>query len=113
MSTYAPLELCIEDKLDALRYLDELHFWYSLDDKRRCQSCGRSFTGRQVRVIELQGTRGKLQLECPTAGCRSSPKDWAGIARLVGRSTEKASSQQRTHHDGHACTVLRVKRVRA
>jgi hypothetical protein len=102
MDAYTPFELDPEDKLDALRYLDKFHFWYSLNDELRCQGCGRSFTGRQVMVIELQGTRGKLQLKCPTVACQSTPRDWAGFACSVGRATEKTSSQQSMHHNGHA-----------
>jgi len=74
MSAYAPFQLDPEDKLDALRYLDKFHFWHSLDDECRCHRCGRFLTGRQISVIELQGTRGKLALKCPTAGCQSTPK---------------------------------------
>jgi hypothetical protein len=87
MSAYTPLQLSPEDKLDALRYLDELHFWYSLDDKRLCQCCGRLITGRQIVVVELQGTRGKLELQCPSTGCLSTPMDWVGPS--IGEPAEK------------------------
>ena len=70
------MPLTPEDKLDLLRYLDEFHYWHSLDDERRCKRCGRSITGRQILVIERQGTRGKLRLQCPTVGCVSTPSDW-------------------------------------
>jgi len=33
-------------------------------------------TGRQILVIECQGTRGKLRLQCPTVACVSTPSDW-------------------------------------
>jgi hypothetical protein len=105
MCPYTPLELDTEDRLDALRYLDEFHFWYSLDDERRCQCCSRSFTGRQVMVIELQGTRGKLQLKCPTLGCQSTPKNWNSLAPSIGKATKKAGVQPRIQlRDDHACT---------
>ena len=105
MKTSAPRQLSSEDKLDALRYLDEFHVWYSLDDKRFCQSCGRRISGRQIVVVELQGTRGKLELQCPSAGCLSTPHDWVGPS--IGERGENAGSKQRIHHNGHAVTVLR------
>jgi hypothetical protein len=77
MSASTPLQLPPADKLDVLRYLDEFHYWHSLDDERICKRCGHTITGNQVLVIELQGTRGKLRLQCPTAGCVSRPGDWA------------------------------------
>jgi len=73
----SPLHLLPDDKLDVLRYLDEFHYWHSLDDKRRCKRCSRVITGRQILVFELDGTRGKLRLQCPTVACISSPSDWA------------------------------------
>jgi hypothetical protein len=76
MIASTPLQMPPEDKLDALRYLDEFNYWHSLDDERICKRCGHTITGRQILVIELQGTRGKLRLQCPTAGCVSTPADW-------------------------------------
>jgi len=34
VSASTPLHLAPEDKLDVLRYLDEFHYWHSLDDQR-------------------------------------------------------------------------------
>jgi hypothetical protein len=76
MSASTPLQLAPEDKLDLLRYLDEFHYWHSLDDQRSCKRCGRTITGRQILVMGLQGRRGKLRLQCPSAGCVSTPGDW-------------------------------------
>lgn len=86
-----PLELSVEDKLDALRYLDEFHCWYSLDDQRFCRCCGRRITGRQIVVVELQGTRGKFELRCPSAGCLSIPSDW--VEASIGETKQKARSK--------------------
>ena len=123
VSVSTPLQLLPEDKLDVLRYLDEFHYWHSLDDKRRCKRCGRVITGRQMLVIELQGRRGKLHLQCPTVACTSTPSDWvyadpvlaaklradfrpaASHAALNGVNPERA-------HDGHADNVRRVKQAR-
>jgi len=76
VSASFPLQLAPEDKLDLLRYLDEFHYWHSLDDERRCKRCSRVITGRRILVIELPGTRGKLRLQCPTMACISTPSDW-------------------------------------
>lgn len=76
MSAAPPLQLAPEERLDILKYLDEFHFWNSLDDERRCQRCGKSITGRQILIVELQGTRRKMRLQCPTAGCISNPSEW-------------------------------------
>jgi hypothetical protein len=114
MSASTPLQLAPEDKLDLLRYLDEFHFWHSLDDKRHCKRCSRTITGRQILVIELQGTRGKLRLQCPTAGCVSAAGDWAyanpvQAAQLRAESRPSDNGQHprtaadaRMHHRGRA-----------
>jgi regulator of protease activity HflC (stomatin/prohibitin superfamily) len=77
VSVSIPLQLAPEDKLDVLRCLDEFHYWNSLDDRRSCKRCGRIITGRQIVILEAQGTRRKLRLQCPTAGCVSTPGEWA------------------------------------
>ena len=92
MIAQIPLQLSAEDKLDALRYLDRFHFWRSLDDGRRCRCCGRSITGRQIAVFELYGTRGRLQLQCPSPGCLSTPSDWADLAPSVGNTMDNATA---------------------
>jgi hypothetical protein len=114
MSASTPLQLPPNDKLDLLRYLDEFHYWHSLDEERLCKRCGRTITGRRILVIELQGTRGKLRLQCPSAGCVSTPGDWAyanpiQAARLraqvlVGRDDAEAKiiANERTHQGEHA-----------
>lgn len=76
MRTLSPLTLTPEDKIDALRQLDEFHFWHSLDDVRICQRCHRQITGRQIEIVGLPGTRGALRLQCPTPDCESSPGEW-------------------------------------
>jgi hypothetical protein len=105
-----PLQLAPGDKLDVLRYLDEFHYWHSLGDERICKRCGNTITGQQIGVIELQGTRGQLRLKCPTAGCVSTPGDWAyanpvQAARLrtespasVGKAATETGATERIHH---------------
>jgi hypothetical protein len=108
------MQLPPNDKLDVLRYLDEFHYWHSLDDERLCKRCGRTITGRRILVIELQGTRGKLRLQCPSAGCVSTPGDWAYAnpvqaarhrAEVPGRSDDvkaKVVANERTHNGAPA-----------
>jgi hypothetical protein len=123
MHASSPLLLSPEDKLDALRTLDEFHFWYSLDDRRSCKRCGRSITGRQILVTEFKGTRDRLRLQCPTVGCVSSPSEWvyadpvlAARLKMDFRPSTKSSApvpEPRLTHHGQACTVRRAKRERA
>jgi hypothetical protein len=120
MSVSTPLQLRPNDKLDILRYLDEFHYWHSLSDERICKRCGAAINGYQIGVIELQGTRGKLRLKCPTAGCVSTPGDWAyanpiQAAKLrtespvaVGKAAAEAVASERVHHG-----ELTAKRKRA
>ena len=90
----------MEDRLDLLRYLDEFHYWHSLDDQRRCKRCGRVITGRQILVKELQGTRGKLRLQCPTVACVSRPSDWVYadpvLAAKLRTGSRTAATESRT-----------------
>lgn len=66
--------LLSEDKLDLLRKADRSGKWESLDEKRSCVLCERTFSGRQVLVTKTRG--GKIQLECPTPGCVATPSQW-------------------------------------
>ena len=118
----APLPLSPEDKLDLLRYLDEFHFWSSLEDERRCARCHEVITGRQVLVFERRGTRGRLSLQCPTAGCFSTARDWdypnpLAAARLkneFGRppNRRKPSARPELRYQGRVSTVILKRRQR-
>jgi hypothetical protein len=66
--------LASDEKLDALRKGDPVHKWLSLDDRRSCILCDRSFSGRQVEVTVSAG--GRVRLHCPTEGCSSTPREW-------------------------------------
>ena len=63
-----------EERLSILCEGDELRFWSSLDDQRRCTVCKKTFSGRQVQIHRL--TNGKYELRCATEGCNSSPQQW-------------------------------------
>ena len=76
MTLISPIDLSDEDKLEALRKLDQFRQWCSLDDTRYCLVCGEIITGRQI--IAIGGTRGNgpLRIKCPTERCNSIPMDW-------------------------------------
>ena len=63
-----------EDKLDLLRKGDPGFNWESLDEKRSCILCERTFSGRQVIVAKTRG--GKAALRCPSSGCAGTPREW-------------------------------------
>jgi hypothetical protein len=118
MQTPPPLNLSAEDKLDILRKLDEFHFWHSLDDRRSCKQCGHAISGREIEVVEVAGTRGKMRLRCPTDGCLSTPGDWIYadpvLAASLRREFRSVGSQPAalpedtslTHH-GHVVSIRR------
>jgi hypothetical protein len=91
--------LSAENKLDLLRSLDEFRFWNSLDDRRRCQRCHKSITGRQVEIIPARSPEA-TRLQCPTEGCPSTPGEWtyADPVRAAEQMNDLSSlaSQPRT-----------------
>ena len=66
--------LASDEKLDALRKGDPVHHWLSLDDRRTCILCERSFSGRQVDIAV--SAAGRVRLRCPSDGCTSTPREW-------------------------------------
>jgi hypothetical protein len=95
MNTSLPLRLSPVDKLDLLRYLDEFRFWHSLDDQRRCARCHQTITGRQVLVYECVGTRGKMRLQCPTAGCMGAASEWVYANPVLAASFKSPTSARK------------------
>src|SRR5215475_9235374 len=65
-----------QERLEALRSLDQFREWRSVDEKRYCLVCGRIITGRQIQVMRGTGSKRLLRLSCPTQGCNSVPMDW-------------------------------------
>jgi hypothetical protein len=111
MSASSPLQLPSNDKLDVLRYLDEFRYWHSLDDERLCQRCQRTITGRQIVVIELQGTRGRIRVQCPTAGCASTVSEWV-YANPVQAAQNRAGSSLPKQHEKGPAAIPRSQRKR-
>jgi hypothetical protein len=65
------------EKLEALRRLDPFRLWRSLDDERRCLSCGRIINGREIRFVGGTPESGELRALCPTENCEAVPLDWS------------------------------------
>jgi hypothetical protein len=76
LSPSPPIRLAAEDKLAALRQLDQSRLWGSLDDQRYCTICKTVISARQIEVVG--GTNGlrALRLRCPTRNCLSTSADW-------------------------------------
>lgn len=66
--------LLAEEKLAALRKADPVHYWESLDDRRSCILCEKTFSGRQVEV-QVSST-GRVRVHGPTEGCSSKAREW-------------------------------------
>ena len=65
-----------DQKLEALRRLDQFRQWRSLDERRYCLVCGKVITGRQIQVAGGTRGNGPMKLSCATEGCNSIPMDW-------------------------------------
>src|SRR5438477_1051247 len=76
MQNESPIEVEAEDKLRWLHRLDGTREWESLDDRRRCRSCGKTFSGRQVQLVGGTRGHGPVRFVCPTANCLSTFADW-------------------------------------
>ena len=67
-------EFTSEVQLEILRAADSIRTWHSLEDRRVCACCRRTFDGAELEIRFDQ--RGRLYLNCPTPGCPSNAKDW-------------------------------------
>jgi hypothetical protein len=65
------------EKLEMLRQLDSFRPWRALDEQRRCLSCGRIISGREIRFVGGTPETGELRAVCPTENCNAVPLDWA------------------------------------
>jgi hypothetical protein len=90
-----PAKLWDEEKLEALRRLDQFRQWHSLEEKRYCLVCGNLISGRLIQVAG--GTRGNglLRLSCPTEGCNSIPMDWVLPTDEILAKVEKMAAEER------------------
>lgn len=89
------VRLSDNEKLEALRLLDQFRAWHSLDDKRYCLVCGELITGRQIQLNGGTHGNGPLGLNCPTVGCNSIPMDWVLPTDEILARVEKLVEEQR------------------
>jgi hypothetical protein len=100
--------LLIEDKLAALRKGDPIHDWESLDDKRFCILCDRTFNGRQVTISISR--LGRVQLHCPTDGCRGTAHQWVHPGNPL-TSQEAWTEWERVMRESNTSAAPRVARI--
>ena len=84
-----------QEKLEALRRLDQFRRWHSLDEKRYCLVCGNLITGRQIQVAGVTRGNGPLRLSCPTERCNSIPMDWVLPTDEVLAKMERLAEEER------------------
>ncbi len=84
-----------DEKLEALRRLDQFRQWHSLDEKRYCLVCGKLISGRQIQVAGGTRGNGPLRLSCPTEGCNSIPMDWVLPTDEILAKVEKLAEEER------------------
>ena len=88
-------QLSDDEKLKALRRLDQFRQWHSLDEKRYCLVCGNLITGRQIQVAGGTRGNGPLRLNCPTEQCNSIPMDWVLPTDEVLTKMERLAEEER------------------
>jgi len=89
------IRLSDQEKLEALRLLDQFRQWHSLDEKRYCLVCGNLITGRQIQVAGGTRGNGPLRLNCPTEQCNSIPMDWVLPTDEVLARVERLAEEER------------------
>jgi hypothetical protein len=110
-------KLSDEQKLEALRWLDQFRQWHSLDEKRYCLVCGSLISGRQIWVGGGTRGNGPLRLSCPTDRCNSIPMDWvlptdeilAKVERLAEEERRAAATKPAAVTSGNSKTVRTAK----
>ena len=105
MALSTAIKLSDQEKLEALRRLDQFRQWHSLDQKRYCLVCGKLVSGRQIQVDGGTRGNGPLRLSCPTERCNSIPMDWMLPTNEVLAKVEKLAADERTAHQLSASAV--------
>ena len=95
MTLSTAVRLADNEKLEALRLLDQFRAWHSLDEKRYCLVCGKLITGRQIQLAGGTQGNGPLGLNCPTIGCNSIPMDWVLPTDEILAKVEKLAEEER------------------
>ncbi len=89
------IRLSDQEKLEALRRLDQFRQWHSLDEKRYCLVCGKLILGQQIQVGGGTRGNGPLRLSCPTERCNSIPMDWVLPTDEVLARVERLAEEER------------------
>ena len=89
------IRLSEQEKLEALRRLDQFRQWHSLEEKRYCLVCGKLIMGRQIQVAGGTRGNGPLRLSCPTERCNSIPMDWVLPTDEILAKVEKLAEEER------------------
>ena len=95
MALSTATRLSDEEKLEALRRLDQFRQWHSLEEKRYCLVCGNLISGRQIQVADRTRGNRPLRLSCPTEGCNSIPMDWVLPTDEILARVEKPVEEER------------------
>ncbi|MGC2625854.1 MAG: hypothetical protein WA269_03380 [Candidatus Udaeobacter sp.] len=95
MTLSTAARLADDEKLEALRRLDQFRHWHSLDEKRYCLVCGELISGRQIQVDGGTHGNGPPRLSCPTEKCNSIPMDWVLPTSEVLAKVEKPAAEER------------------
>src|SRR5262249_22272056 len=88
-------KLSDDEKLEALRRLDQFRQWPSLEEKRYCLVCGKIITGQEIQVVGGTRGNGALRMNCPTEGCNSIPMDWVLPTDEILAKAERMAIEQR------------------
>jgi len=89
------IRLSDQEKLEALRRLDQFRQWHSLEEKRYCLVCGKIIAGRQIQVGGGTRGNGPLRLSCPTESCNSIPMDWVLPTDEILAKVERMVAEER------------------
>jgi hypothetical protein len=95
MALSTATRLSDEEKLEALRRLDQFRQWHSLEEKRYCLVCGNLISGRQIQVAGGTRGNGSVRLSCPTERCNSIPMDWVLPTNEILAKVEKMATEER------------------
>ena len=105
MALISAVKLSDEEKLQALRRLDQFREWHSLEEKRYCLVCGNLISGRQIQVAGGTRGNGPLRLSCPTERCNSIPMDWVLPTDEILAKVEKMAAAERKAAERKSATV--------
>ena len=95
MALSTAIKLSDQEKLEALRRLDQFRQWHSLDQKRYCLVCGKLISGRQIQIDVGARGNGAMGLRCPTERCNSIPMDWVLPTDEILARVEKMAAEER------------------